>query len=172
MRVAETNRLHIVKFTIADAPFFKTLVNTPGWLKYIGDRNIKTIVQAKDAIKNGHLKSYQENGFGFYKLLLKTENNKAIGTCGLIKREQLDHVDIGFAMLSEYEGKGFGFEASQAILQLAKHTFKLKTIAAITLPENKSSIKLIEKLGLSYAKKVTPFKDNNEELLLYLKQLD
>lgn len=170
MNIAETNRLLISKFTLDDAAFFLELVNTPKWLKYIGDRKIKTIKQAENAIKNGHLKSYQTYGFGFYKLQLKEENNKTIGTCGLIKRDTLNGVDFGFAMLPDYEGQGFGFESSEAILKLAKEEFKLKNILAITLPTNTNSIKLLEKLGLSFEKRVKPFEDD-EELLLFAKTL-
>lgn len=170
MKIAETNRLIISQFTLEDANFFLELVNTPNWIKYIGERHIKTIEQAQEAIKNGHLKSYKTYGFGFYKLQLKEHNNITIGTCGLIKRDSLDHVDIGFAMLPKFEGKGFGFESSQAMLKLAKETFKLEKIVAITLPTNTNSIKLLEKLGLSFEKKVKPFEDD-EELLLFAKIL-
>ena len=168
--IAETDRLLIAKLTLDDAAFFKELVNTPNWLKFIGDRNIRTIEDAKNRIKESHLKSYQTYGFGFYKLLLKEEQNKPIGTCGLIKRDTLDDVDIGFAMLPEYEGMGFGYESSVAILELAKEKFKLDRIAAITLANNPNSIKLLEKLGLKYEKKVKPFEDD-EELLLFAKVL-
>ncbi|RIA10942.1 RimJ/RimL family protein N-acetyltransferase [Flavobacteriaceae bacterium MAR_2010_72] len=170
MPIAETERLVISKFTLRDAKFFLELVNAPNWIKYIGDRNTKTIKASKERIKNGHLKSYNDYGFGFYKLLLKSEDNKPIGTCGLIKRDALDDVDLGFAMLPDYEGKGYGFEASVALLELAKEKFKLKRITAITLPSNQNSIKLLEKLGLSYEKKVIPFEDE-VELLLFAKDL-
>ncbi|OUR93963.1 GNAT family N-acetyltransferase [Flavobacteriales bacterium 34_180_T64] len=168
MAIAETERLLISKFTLADAPFFLELVNTPNWIKYIGERNINTIAQAEDAIKKGHLKSYKTHGFGFYTLQLKSENNKTIGTCGLIKRETLEYADIGFAMLPNYEGKGFGYESSMAILKLANELFKLKKVLAITSPTNQNSIRLIEKIGLSYEKRVKPFEDD-EELLLFAK---
>ncbi|MFC4722651.1 GNAT family N-acetyltransferase [Geojedonia litorea] len=170
MPIIETDRLVISKFTLHDAKFFLELVNSPNWIKYIGDRNTKTLKDSKERIKNGHLKSYKENGFGFYKLLLKNESNKPIGTCGLIKRESLDDVDLGFAMLPDYEGKGYGFEASVAILNLGKEKFNLNRITAITLPTNQNSIKLLEKLGLSYEKKVIPFEDG-VELLLFAKDL-
>lgn len=170
MIITETERLLISKFTLDDAPFFMELVNSPHWIKYIGERHIKTIAEAKEAIENGHLKSYHENGFGFYKLLLKEENNKPIGTCGLIKRKTLEHVDIGFAMLPEYEGKGFGYESSLAIITLAKKQFELDKIVAITLEHNANSIKLLKKLGLSFEKYVKPF-DDGEELLLFAKTL-
>lgn len=170
MCLVETSRLLISKFTIKDAPFFLELVNTPHWIKYIGDRGIKNIEQAEDKIKEGHLKSYREHGFGFYKLLLKEEDLKPIGTAGLIKRDSLDHVDIGFAMLPDYEGKGYGYESASEIMILAKKMFKLEKLVAITLPTNISSINLLEKLGMVYEKTVKPF-DDDEELLLFAKTL-
>jgi RimJ/RimL family protein N-acetyltransferase len=170
MIIAETHRLLISKLSLDDGPFFLELVNTPNWLKYIGDRNLKTVEDAKTYLKNGTLKSYNNFGFGFYKLQLKEENNKTIGTCGLIKRDALECVDLGFAMLPNYERKGFGYESSVAILKLAKEQFKLHKVAAITLPENTSSIKLLEKLGLSYEKTIKPFEDD-EELLFFAKVL-
>ena len=165
MQVAETKRLFISKFTLADAPFFLKLVNSPNWIRYIGDRKVKTIKAAEAYLSNGSLKSYEENGFGFYKLQLK-ESGLLIGTCGLIKRKELDDVDLGFAMLAEHEGRGYGFESSMAILDLAKNKFKLNRILAITLPVNKNSIKLIEKLGMVFEQAVRPFEDD-EELLLF-----
>ncbi|MGB6268058.1 MAG: GNAT family N-acetyltransferase [Olleya sp.] len=170
MIVAETKRLIISKFTLEDAPFFIELVNTPKFKKYIGDRKVQTIEQAQERITNGHLKNYAQLGYGFYKLLLKEENNKPIGTNGLVKRDTLELPDIGFAMLPEYENKGFGYESSLAILKLAKEKFSLKKIGAITLEHNVNSIKLIEKLGLTYEKKVKPFEDD-AELLLFAKNL-
>ncbi|WP_417874166.1 GNAT family N-acetyltransferase [Xanthomarina gelatinilytica] len=168
--IAETNRLLISKLTLEDASFILELTNTPHFIKYVGNKNLKTLEDSKNYLKEGTLKSYKNFGFGFYKLQLKQEQNKTIGTCGLVKREQLDHVDIGFAMLPGYEGKGFGLEASKEILKLAKNTFKLTRILAITLPTNSNSIKLLEKLGLTYEKRVKPFEDD-EELLLFAKDL-
>ncbi len=170
MIVAETERLLISKFSLDDAPFFLKLVNTPNWIKYIGDRNLKTVEDAENYLTNGTLKSYKEHGFGFYKLQEK-QQHKTIGTCGLIKREQLNDVDLGFAFLPGFEGKGFGYEASKAVLKLAKEEFGLKKLAAITLPTNTNSKKLLKKLGFTYEKRVKPFEDD-EELLLFAKQLD
>lgn len=167
--IAETERLLIEKFTLNDASFFKALVNTPHWIKYIGDRNTKTIEDAEERIKYGHLESYKTNGFGFYKLILK-EKNIPIGTCGLIKRDELKHVDIGFAFLEDYERQGFGYEASIAIMELAKEKFNIKKLLAITAPYNIGSIKLLEKLSFRYEKRVKPFEDD-EELLLFAKDL-
>ena len=170
MIIAETERLIISKITLKDAPFFLELMNTPHWLKYIGDRNVKTIRASEENLKNGILKSYKEFGFGFYKVRLKAEENKTIGTVGLVKRKELEHVDIGFGFLPEYEGKGFGFESSVEIMSIAKQTFNLHKITAITNPNNHNSIKLLEKLGLNFEKKINPFEDG-KELLLFAKDL-
>ena len=170
MIVAETKRLLVSELSLQDAPFFLELVNSPNWLKYIGDRHLKTVKDAEDYLTNGTLKSYKDLGFGFYKLELK-ENNKPIGTCGLVKREQLEDIDMGFAFLETFESQGYGFEASEAILKLSKEKFHIKRLVAITLPINTKSIKLLEKLGFRYEKRVKPFEDD-EELLLFAKQLD
>ena len=166
--IAETDRLLISEFSVEDAPFFLELVNTPKWLKFIGDRKIHTIEQAEDRIKQGHLDSYKTHGFGFYKLLLKSEGNKPIGTCGFVKRVTLEHPDIGFAMLPDYEQKGFGYESAAKLLDLADSKFNLKTVLGITLPNNEASIKLLEKLGLTYQRLINPF-DDDKELMLFQK---
>jgi RimJ/RimL family protein N-acetyltransferase len=170
MNIAETSRLVLSKITVDDAPFILELMNSPGWLTYIGDRNVKTVEEAATYIQNNQLKVYETHGFGYYKVQLKADKLKSIGSFGLLKREVLEHVDIGFSLLPEYHGQGFGLEGSTAIMNLAKNTFNIKTVCAITLPENKPSIHLLEKLGLSYQKRVKPF-DNDEELLLFAKDL-
>lgn len=167
--ICQTSRLIISKFTVDDAPFFLELVNTPNWIQYIGDRNLKTVEQAENYLKNGSIKSYREFGYGFYKLQLK-DSQTPIGTCGLVKRDYLEYVDIGFAMLPDYEKKGFGYEASIAVLELAKTNFNLDKVSAITTPTNTNSIKLLEKLGLSFEKRIKPFEDD-EELLLFAKTI-
>jgi RimJ/RimL family protein N-acetyltransferase len=161
----ETARLQLRELTPEDAPFIVKLVNTPGWLKYIGDRNIKTREQAINYLEQGPIKSYRENGFGLWLVEWK-ENKKPIGMCGFLKRDYLDHPDIGFAFLPEYHGKGFAHESAQECLSYAKNQLKLNIICAITLPSNGNSIKLLEKIGLKY---VQPFQMpvNKEELLLY-----
>lgn len=170
MIIAETERLIISKFDIKDAPFFLELSNAPNCIKYIGDKNLKSVEDAESYLTNKTIKSYNDFKFGFYKIELKEENNKPIGTCGLAKREELEFADIGFAFLPAYEGKGFGYEASIEVMKLAKETYKLNKITAITVPYNQNSIKLLEKLGLTFEKKIKPFEDD-EELLLFAKTL-
>ena len=171
MYISSTERLHLAELNTNDAPFILELLNTPNWLKFIGDRKINSITDAEDYITNHHIKSYRENGFGFFKVLLKSENAIAIGCCGLIKRPELDSVDIGFAFLPEYERKGFGFESASAVIELAKEQYKLDEVLGIVLPTNPNSINLLEKLGLNYKKTVTLF-ENKEELLLYSIRFD
>ena len=161
MTLLETDRLILRYLTEEDAEFFMALANTPSWLKYIGDRNIKTIEASKKYIRDGSIKSYEERGFGFYMVELK-ENNECLGVCGLIKRDALEDVDIGFAFMPEYEGKGYGYESASAVLQYAKNNLKMSRIIAITVPENERSIVLIKKIGLTYDKMVIPFDDKKE----------
>lgn len=165
----ETARLQLRELTPEDAPFIVELVNTLGWLKYIGDRNIKNTEQAIQYLENGPLKSYRENGFGLWLVEWK-EKKKAIGMCGLLKRDYLDYPDIGFAFLPDYHGNGFAHEAAEACLAYAKKQLKLTMICAITLPGNQNSIKLLEKIGLKYIHPIL-MPVNNEELLLYRREL-
>ncbi len=170
MIIAETKRLLLSKITVHDAPFILDLMNSPGWLKYIGDRNVKSVAQARNYIKNNQLKCYDDFGFGYYKMLLKSENLKSIGTTGLLKRDTLNDVDIGFSLLPNYHGNGYGFEASNTIMKLAKTKFNITEICAITLPHNKPSIDLLEKLGMKKEGTVSPF-ENDKKLLLFKKIL-
>jgi len=169
MKIAETARLEISEFQISDAPFYLELLNTPKWIKYIGDRNVNNIEDAKFYLLEKTIPVYKKYGFGFYKLTLKG-TNIPIGTAGLISRQNLDFPDLGFALLPEYESQGYGYESSLAILELAKTRFHLNKVLGITLEHNKKSIKLLEKLGLQFEKKVKPFEDD-EELLLFAKKL-
>jgi RimJ/RimL family protein N-acetyltransferase len=140
-------------------------LNSPGWLRFIGDRQVKTEGDAKEYLKNGPLKSYELNGFGL--LLVELKNDKLpIGMCGILKRELLEYPDIGFAFLPEYEGRGYAFEAANATMTLARNTWKLPVITAITLPDNKTSIKLLEKIGMKFIKTFS-FPGEGEKLWLY-----
>lgn len=170
MILSQTQRLNISVITLKDAPFFVELMNTPHFKKYIGDRNINSIQDAEESLKNGILKSYDQHGFSYYKLQLKSNPEHTIGIVGLLKREYLDHPDIGFAFLPEFEGQGYGYEASMATLQLAKTKFNMNKVCAITQDNNANSIKLIEKLGLTFEKRVKPL-DEDQELLLFAKNL-
>ena len=163
--ILETDRLLLREFTLADTKFIIELVNSEGWLKFIGDRNIKTEEQALQYLKNGPLKSYEINGFGLYLVEMKSDKT-AIGMCGIIKRDTLKHPDIGFAFLPEFTGTGFAFEMANATMLFAKNVLKLQTVFAITVTANKRSISLLEKIGLKF-KKMIDSQNNNEQLMLF-----
>jgi len=152
-KILETERLVLQEFSIDDAEFILSLLNTPGWLKYIGDKNVRSVEYAVDYLEEGPIKSYKENGFGLWLTLLKN-NNTPIGMCGLIKRESLDNIDIGFALLPEYSKLGYGYEIAQATINYAKHDLGIDKVVAITDSNNVPSIKLLNKLGLQFEKKL------------------
>jgi len=162
--ILETERLEFHLLSLADVEFIIELLNTPGWLKYIGDRGIKTTADATDYIMMGPMTSYQNNGFGLWLIKLKGTNT-SIGLCGLIKRDYLDDVDIGYAFLPEYFGKGYAYEAAKATLDLAKSEYHLKRIVAITSKDNERSIALLEKLGMHFEKLI--FIPNDPEELKF-----
>jgi RimJ/RimL family protein N-acetyltransferase len=161
----ETERLILRPLNLNDIPFIIQLLNSPGWLAYIGDRNVKSEEQALQYLQNGPLKSYKENGYGL-SLVERKEDGQAIGMCGIIKREGLDHPDIGFAFLPEFEGKGYAYEIAAATLHYATEQLKLSRITAITLPNNTRSIRLLEKIGLRVIG-TTRLPNSEEDLLLY-----
>ena len=146
----ETDRLIIDHLDLSDAPFILRLVNTPGWIEHIGDRNIHELQAAERYIQEGPLSSYARHGFGLWAMRLKSENKRSIGICGLLQREYLDYPDLGFAILPEYEGRGLTLEASRSVLDFANNQLKRSSIMAITSPENKPSIALLQKLGFTF----------------------
>lgn len=163
--VLETERMILRKFNpIEDAAFWLELVNTPKWLKYIGDRNVHTIEQASSYIRERVMKTYDEHGYGGYVMLLKS-TGESIGNCGLFKRPVLDHPDIGYALLPQHEGKGYAFEAASMIMQQARD-LKLQKVYAITVAYNERSKHLMEKLGLKFEKNFR-MEGDPEELCLY-----
>ncbi len=166
--ILQTERLTLRAFNLADAPFIIELVNSEGWLKYIGDRNIKTIKQAEKYLINGPIKSYADNGFGLSMVELR-DSKTPIGMCGLIKRTSLAHVDIGFAFLESYMGQGYAFEISEAVMQFAQKNLQLETVIAIVMPTNMRSIKLLKKIGMTFRKNFT-FVENEDALLLFARR--
>ncbi len=158
-----TTRLHLRRFTLADAPFLLKLLNTEGWKRNIGDRHVHTVEAAEKYLEERLFKGYIEGGMGFLLVELK-EDGTPIGMSGTIKREALDHPDIGFAFLPEYFGKGYALESSIEVKRYAEEVLGYTTITGITLPENTPSIRLLEKLGLKFEKMV---KDEGEDLMLF-----
>ena len=163
--ILETERLILREFTADDTQFIIELVNSRGWIENIGDRNIKTEEQARKYLESGPLKSYEVNGFGLSLVEMKSDGTP-IGMCGILKRDNLEHPDIGFAFLPAFMGKGFAYEMADATMTFARDTLKLPAIFAITVPANKASIKLLGKIGLRFIK-TFHFQDNMEELMLF-----
>ncbi|MBU0695451.1 MAG: GNAT family N-acetyltransferase [Bacteroidetes bacterium] len=159
----QTERLQLREFTLNDCDFLIALLNSEGWLKFIGERNVRTIDQAKKYLKDRIIKSYKDFGFGFYLVELK-DSKIPIGMCGLVKRDFLKHLDLGFAFLSQYEGYGYGFEASKEVIQFAEEELSHKKLLAITDPENQKSIGLLIKLSFKFDQLINPDK---KDLNLY-----
>lgn len=156
--VIETTRLSLRLFTEHDAPFVLELLNSPGWLRFIGDRGIRSIEDASVYIESRITSCYDTFGFGMY-LVELTNQKKAIGMCGLLKREVLDNVDIGFAFLPEYNGKGYALEAAAAVIDYARETLHLENIVAITDSDNIASQNLLRKLNMNFIRMVKPFEE-------------
>ena len=161
----ETDRLILKPTLDEDAEFIFELLNSPNWLKYIGNRNVTSIEKAREYIKFKMLPQLERLGFGNYTVVRKSDQAK-IGICGLYNRDGLEGLDIGFAFLSEYEGKGYAFESANKLKQVAFDEFGITEIVAITTQDNVSSQRLLEKLGMRLTG-TTKIPEDDEELLLY-----
>lgn len=165
MKILETERMLLANASFDDSRFFRELMNSPNWIEFIGDRGIRNDQDAAKYIEDSLITSYAENGFGLYKMCLK-DSGRPIGICGFIKRTYLDNPDIGFAILPQYEGKGYAYEAAMATMAFGKSQLKLKKILAVTTEKNRKSRKLLSKIGLIEIGKIKP--DNGEtEFLLF-----
>lgn len=149
MKVLETDRLILRWLTPDDAAFILELLNEPAWIRYIGDKNVHTLDDAKNYILTGPMKMYSQFGFGLF-LVERKEGSSPIGMCGLIKRDTLDNVDIGFAFLSRYQTQGYGFESASATLKFGHEQLDMERILAITSLDNHASSRLLEKIGMKY----------------------
>ena len=147
--VLETQRLLLRKLSIADAEFILELVNEPSFLRYIGDKGVRNLDDARRYILEGPVRSYEVNGFGLY-LVELSENGPPIGICGILKRAELSDPDIGFAFLPAYWSKGYAVEAAAAVMSYAREVLKLTRIVAITSPDNEASARVLAKIGLKF----------------------
>ena len=149
MTVLETERLVLRRLCSDDAEFILELLNQPSFLRYIGDKGVRNTADAIRYIETGPQASYERFGFGLYLVELK-DSDVSIGMCGLLKRETLPDVDIGFAFLPGYWSQGYAFEAAAAVMNHGREVLGLRRIVAITSLDNAASIKLLEKLGLRF----------------------
>jgi len=149
MIVCETPRLSLRHLCADDAAFILELLNEPEFIENIGDRRVQTLEEARGYILTGPVASYARLGFGLYAVELR-ECRSAVGICGLLKRECLEDVDVGFALLRRYRRRGYAFEAASAVMQYGRQSLGLNRIVAITSPDNEASISLLGRLGLKF----------------------
>ena len=166
MKVLETERLVLRWLEAGDAPFIRELVNEPAWKRHIGDRGVHTLRDAEDFIRRGPGEMYDRLGFSLNLVELKT-SAQPIGICGLIKRDSLEDVDLGFALLERFQRHGYAFEAASASLTHGRTELGLTRIVAITSEDNLPSMALLEKLGFAFERLVR-LSSEGEELRLYV----
>lgn len=161
MKIIETDRLIIRRLTLDDTEFLVNILNQPSFLQYIGDKGVRNQEDAVRYLETGAFASYAQYGFGQCLVELK-ETNKPIGMCGLLKRDTLPDVDLGFAFLPEYWSQGYAFEAASAMIDYGRNAFGLKRIVGITSPDNEASMKLLGKLGLKFEQMIKLTEDQPE----------
>jgi RimJ/RimL family protein N-acetyltransferase len=149
MTIIESNRLLLREMTVDDAAFILDLLNQPSFIQFIGDRGVRTLDDARQFILTRYIALYRRLGFGLYLTLLR-EGQIPIGICGLIKRDGLDDVDVGYAFLPQYWSQGYASESVSAVLEYAKNTLGIRRILGITTPDNTGSIRVLEKAGLKF----------------------
>jgi [ribosomal protein S5]-alanine N-acetyltransferase len=167
--IYETERLIIKPTNIDDAEFIMALVNTPGWLENVGDRNVHSIADAEKYVTEKMLPNMEKYGYGNYTLILKTDGSK-IGTCGIYSREGLSHCDIGYSLLPQYEKNGYINEAAKKMVNLAFTDFNLTTLQAITINSNQASKNVVLKLGFTFKENIFIPNDPVELCLFELKK--
>lgn len=166
MNILETERLSLRELaTETDAAFILELLNEPGFIQNIGDRGVRTLEQASAYILNGPVASYGRYGFGLWLVALKT-SGIPIGISGLIKREALTDVDLGYAFLERYWGQGFASEAALAVKEYARSVVGLKRLVAVVNPDHEKSIRVLEKLGMRFVSMVR-LKETDPEIKMY-----
>lgn len=161
----ETPRLELRRLDEDDAPFMLALLNDAAFLRFIGDRNVRTDDDARDYIRTGPMASYEQHGHGLY-LVVAKEDRKPVGICGILRREALPDPDLGFAFTAEHRGNGYGTEAAAAVLAYARDALGMTRMAAIVSPDNEPSLRALARLGFAFERKVRMKEDEPE--ILYL----
>ena len=152
VNVTRTARLLLRHLELSDSSFILELLNEAGFLRFIGDKGVRSLADAREYILKGPVDSYVHNGFGLYAVCLS--NGTPIGMCGLVKRDGLADVDVGFAFLLRYTAKGYAVESAAAVLAHAHEQLRIRRIVAITAPDNLSSIAVLEKIGLKFERRL------------------
>lgn len=165
--ILTTSRLILQELTEADAPFILGLLNEPSFLRFIGDKGVRSLEDARGYIRTGPLASYAQHGFGLY-LVRSRESAEPMGMCGLLRRDWLDAPDLGFSLLPAYWSRGYAFEAAAAVIEHGRTQYGIERILAITDPENRDSIRLLERLGFVGSTRVRA-PDGLEDLCLFIR---
>ena len=164
-----TERLVLRRFTTADAALMLRILNEPSFITHIGDRNVRNVEQAVAYIESGPLESYRHHGFGVFVVELK--DGTPIGTCGLLKRDELPAADIGYSLLPEFWSQGFALEAAKAVCEYARDDLGLARLVAIVAPGNDASARLLGKIGFTF-ERVIEFGEKREILRLFVIALE
>ena len=165
MNVLQTERLNLRRMSLDDAEFIVELLNDPAFLRFIGDKGVRTTEDARQYILTGPVDSYERHGFGLWLVELK-DSETPIGICGLLKRETLSDVDIGFAFLPQYRSKGYAFESAAAVMRYGRNVLGLRRVVAITNEENIDSLRVLEKIGMSFDRMIRLSEEGPEIRLL------
>ncbi|CAN5846105.1 GNAT family N-acetyltransferase [soil metagenome] len=168
MHILTTKRLSLRTLELDDAAFYLQLVNDPSWITNIGDKGIRSIAAAQDAILKNHIAIEQTMGFSLY-VVERSSDQTALGLCGLVKRERFDDLDLGYALLPAYHGQGYAFEAASGVLTYAKNSLGLPRLLGITSLGNIISSRLLEKLGFTF-QSILLWKED-DEVRLYQRDL-
>jgi RimJ/RimL family protein N-acetyltransferase len=161
MIVLQTERLVLRRMDLGDAEFIVRLLNDPSFLRFIGDRRVRSLDDAREYIAKGPIASYERFGFGLYVTALKDERTP-IGICGLLKRDSLQHPDIGFAFLPPFWSLGYAFEAASGVMAYGRETLGLARIVAVVSHDNEASIRLLRKLGMNFESRIRLSEDGPE----------
>ena len=179
--IHDTPRLRLRELTGDDAAFILELVNEPDWLRFIGDRNVHSLEDARGYIARGPAASYAKWGFGLWAVALRgaldgapaggpSGSDEPVGMCGLIRRDSLPHPDLGFAFLARHRGRGYAREAAAAAVALARERFQLARLLAITDPDNTASQAVLEHVGFVFERHFT-WSEVGKEQALYSNDL-
>jgi len=165
MFLLKTARLRLRELSTSDAEFMLALLNDPDFIRHVGDRGVRTVESAREYIVKGPMQSYARNGFGLY-LVELSETREKLGICGLVKREGLADIDIGFGFLPRYRSQGYAIEAARVILAQAQDQLGLERLVAITSQDNDRSANVLRKLGFEFEKLIR-FPGEEKEIRLF-----
>lgn len=165
----QTERLQLRWMTVDDAELMLAVWNDPAFVRFVGDRGIRTVDEARTTMEEGAMKLYSDYGYGPFRVALR-DDDAPIGICGLFRRDGLDDPDIGFATLPNYCGKGYAFEAARAVIDHTRDDLELPRLTAIVSPENEASVGLIRKLGLRF-ERMYRMAEDDDDVAIYGMQL-